>query len=66
MENKFPFKIEVRWTIPDVLNSQGEKNIENPFKVDLEHVTIDANSSASFKIKFKPFEPDYYFFQVMQ
>jgi hypothetical protein len=65
IENKLPFKIELRWVTPDVLNSQGEV-VKNCFKVEDQHTVIDAKSSGTFNIKFKPFEPDYYFFQVLQ
>lgn len=60
-----PYKVEVKWTILDVLNSQGEKT-DNPYKVDEPTMIIEAKSSANFKIKFRPFEPDYYFFQILQ
>lgn len=33
IENKYPFKIELKWVTPDVTNSQGE-SVKNPFKVE--------------------------------
>jgi hypothetical protein len=65
VENKLPYKIEVRWYIPEVTNSQGE-TIKNPFSLDEQHVIVDAKSTGTFNVKFKPFEPDYYFFQILQ
>ena len=65
IENRMPYRVEVKWTILDVLNSQGEKT-DNPYKVDESVMIIDAKSSANFVIKFRPFEPDYYFFQILQ
>lgn len=65
LENKLPYKVEVRWVIPEVTNSQGD-TVKNPFTIDTLTTTIDAKSKRSFDVKFKPFEPDYYFFQVLQ
>lgn len=65
MENKLPYKIEIRWVIPQAINSQGE-SVKNPFSFDQMTTTIEAKSSKDFEVKFKPFEPDYYFFQVLQ
>lgn len=65
IENKLPYKIEIRWVIPEVSNSQGE-TVKNPFNVDERRTIIDAKSIGTFDIKFKPFEPDYYFFQILQ
>jgi hypothetical protein len=38
----------------------------NPFKVDEPNAIIPAKSTGSFRIKFKPYEPNYYFFQILQ
>lgn len=65
VENKLPYKIEIRWVIPEVTNSQGE-TVKNPFNVEERRTIIDAKSTGTFDIKFKPFEPDYYFFQILQ
>lgn len=65
VHNKLPYKIELRWVIPDVTNSQGEI-VKNPFKVQDQYSVIEANSTGTFDIKFRPFEPYYYFFQILQ
>jgi hypothetical protein len=65
IENKLPYNVEIKWYVPEVMNSQGEV-VKNPFSVDEKYSTIKANSTGTFHIKFKPFEPDYYFFQVLQ
>lgn len=65
IENKLPYRVELKWVVPEVLNSQGD-TVKNPFSIDEMSVEIGAKSSKTFEIKFKPFEPDYYFFHILQ
>jgi hypothetical protein len=65
VDNKLPYKVEIHWVIPQATNSQGEL-VKNPFSFSEMTSVIDAKSSKDFDLKFKPFEPDYYFFQILQ
>lgn len=65
LENKLPYKIEVKFVLPQTTNSQGEE-VNNPFSLSEMSTIIDAKSTVNLDVKFRPFESDYYFFQILQ
>jgi len=62
MENKFPFDVQVNWTLLPVLSKTTKQWVKNPFRVLPESTTIKSNSSFNFNVEFAPYEPDSYFF----
>ena len=66
LENKFPFSIEVDWTLLNVFNKTQNKWVKNPFRIRPERQRIEANSTFNFSAEFAPYEPDQYFFQIAQ
>lgn len=40
--------------------------MSNPFILKENEYEIEANSRGSAMVKFKPFEPNFYFFQILQ
>lgn len=65
IKNKLPYRIELKWVLPSATNSQGEQ-VKNPYSLSEMRAIIEPNSTYDFDVKFKPFEPDYYFFQILQ
>lgn len=59
--NKFNFEVEVNWEILSCLTSMGNV-VDNCYSVEPSKATVQAGASAEFRVKFKPYEPDAYFF----
>ena len=66
MTNKYPFPVEVNWTLLNVYNNTSEKWVKNPFRIKPEIQIVEANSTFNFIAEFAPYEPDQYFFQLGQ
>ena len=56
----------MNWVLLPVLNKVTNQMIDNPFRISPQNVTVPANSSYAFNVKFAPYEPDSYFFQIAQ
>jgi hypothetical protein len=59
--NKFNFEVDVKFSILQCATSAGEV-VDNSYKVEPAEATIPANGEIELKVKFRPFEPDAYFF----
>ncbi len=66
IENKFPFEVQVNWLLLKLQSNSTGTIVENPFKVSPAQAVIQSNSSLNFNVRFGPYEPDSYFFQIAQ
>lgn len=60
--NNFPFEITVNWVLLKVENKKTGEMMENPFRITPAVETVGANQTATFQVRFGPYEPDSYFF----
>ena len=59
--NDYPFSVKINWITNEVENSLGNL-VSNPFIFKETEVEIPANSTHVALVKFKPYEPNFYFF----
>lgn len=61
IKNTYEFPVILKWISRAAINSRGEVE-KNPFTFSDEEVVIEGNSEVTATVKFRPYEPNYYFF----
>jgi hypothetical protein len=65
IENKFKFQIQVKMVNNDIETNSGQM-VKNPFQFKEEEFLLEPKQTASMFIKFRPYQPNFYFFQRLQ
>lgn len=61
IRNDYPFSVKIHWITNETMNSLGQM-VSNPFIFKDQDFEIPAHSSYTSQVKFKPYEPNFYFF----